>query len=138
MRQKFDRAVAEFGGVDVLVNNAGIMQLSTIAQCGDTFFHRHIAINLKGVFNGKPTYGVYAAATQAGVVAMTHALANELRGRNITVNLNIAGVVAFLAVPDGAWVNAQVLRANGGIIDRVVWPTHDRVPVYRLPYSVKT
>jgi 3-oxoacyl-[acyl-carrier protein] reductase len=28
---------------------------------------------------------------------------------------DIAGVVAFLAGPDGAWVNGQVLRANGGI-----------------------
>ena len=29
---------------------------------------------------------------------------------------DIAGVVAFLAGPDGAWINAQVLRANGGIV----------------------
>ncbi len=29
---------------------------------------------------------------------------------------DIAGVVAFLAGPDGAWVNGQTLRANGGII----------------------
>ncbi|HBQ34539.1 MAG TPA: 3-ketoacyl-ACP reductase, partial [Ochrobactrum anthropi] len=29
---------------------------------------------------------------------------------------DIAGVVAFLAGPDGAWVNGQILRANGGII----------------------
>lgn len=29
---------------------------------------------------------------------------------------DIAGVVAFLAGPDGAWMNGQVLRANGGII----------------------
>ena len=29
---------------------------------------------------------------------------------------DIAGVVSFLAGPDGAWVNGQVLRANGGII----------------------
>jgi 3-oxoacyl-[acyl-carrier protein] reductase len=29
---------------------------------------------------------------------------------------DIASVVSFLAGPDGAWVNAQVLRANGGII----------------------
>jgi 3-oxoacyl-[acyl-carrier protein] reductase len=28
---------------------------------------------------------------------------------------DIAGVVAFLAGPDGGWVNGQVLRANGGI-----------------------
>jgi len=29
---------------------------------------------------------------------------------------DIAGVVAFLAGPDGGWVNGQVLRANGGIV----------------------
>lgn len=28
---------------------------------------------------------------------------------------DIAGVVSFLAGPDGGWVNAQVLRANGGL-----------------------
>ena len=27
-----------------------------------------------------------------------------------------AAVVAFLAGPDGAWVNGQILRANGGMI----------------------
>ncbi len=29
---------------------------------------------------------------------------------------DIANAVAFLAGPDGAWINGQVLRANGGII----------------------
>jgi 3-oxoacyl-[acyl-carrier protein] reductase len=177
MRRLFDAAESAFrGGVDVLVNNAGIMQLSTIADADDAFFDRHIAINLKGVFNGmreasrrlrsggriislsssvvglyQPTYGVYAA-TKAGVEAMTHVLANEMRGRNITINAvapgptatelflhgkpqdvverlgklaplerlgqpeDIAAAVAFLAGPDGAWINGQVLRANGGIV----------------------
>jgi len=176
MRRMFDQAAAASGGVDVLVNNAGIMQLAKISDADDGFFDRHIAINLKGVFNGmreaakrlrsggriisfsssvvglyQPTYGVYAA-TKGGVEAMTHVLANELRGRNITVNAvapgptatdlflkgkpkevidhlaklaplerlgeprDIAAVVAFLASPDGAWINGQVLRANGGII----------------------
>jgi 3-oxoacyl-[acyl-carrier protein] reductase len=176
VRRLFDRAEAEFGGVDVLVNNAGIMQLSTLADADDAFFDRHVAINLKGVFNGmreasrrlrnagriisfsssvvglyQPTYGVYAA-TKAAVEAMTHVLANEMRGRGITVNVvapgptatdlflkgkpqelvdrlkklaplerlgqpaDIAAVVSFLAGPDGGWVNAQVIRANGGVI----------------------
>ena len=176
MRRMFDQATAVSGGVDVLVNNAGIMQLAKISDADDGFFDRHIAINLKGVFNGvreaarrlrsggriisfsssvvglyQPTYGVYAA-TKGGVEAMTHVLANELRGRNITVNAvapgptatdlflkgkpkevidhlaklaplerlgepkDIAAVVAFLASPDGGWINGQVLRANGGII----------------------
>lgn len=172
----FDEATAAFGGVDVLVNNAGVMPTSTIADTDDATFDRLVAINLKGVFNGmreaarrlrsggrvisfsssvvglyQPTYGPYAA-TKAGVEAMTHILANEMRGRNITVNAiapgptathlfldgkpqavidqlahrpplerlgtpsDIAGVVSFLAGPDGAWINGQVLRANGGIV----------------------
>jgi len=172
----FDRAEAEFGGVDVLVNNAGIMPLGKFAEVDDATFDRTIATNLKGVFNGlreaarrlrsggrvvsfsssvvglyQPGYGVYAA-TKGGVEAMTHVLANELRGRNITVNAvapgptatdlfmrgkspeivdrltkvaplerlgqpeDIAGVVAFLAGPDGSWINGQVLRANGGAV----------------------
>jgi 3-oxoacyl-[acyl-carrier protein] reductase len=172
----FDSAETAYGGVDVLVNNAGIMQLSAIGETSDELFDRQIAINLKGVFNGmreaakrlrnggriisfsssvvglyQPTYGVYAA-TKAGIEAMTHILSREVRGRNITVNAvapgptattlfldgkpqevidhlsklaplerlgrpeDIANAVAFLAGPDGAWINGQVLRANGGVI----------------------
>ena len=47
----FDAAEAAFGGVDVLVNNAGIMKLATIAESDDALFDRQIAINLKGTFN---------------------------------------------------------------------------------------
>jgi 3-oxoacyl-[acyl-carrier protein] reductase len=172
----FDSAEAAFGGVDVLVNNAGIMKLATIAESDDALFSRQIAVNLTGTFNTlraaakrlrdggriinfsssvtsmlQPTYGVYAA-TKAAVEAMTSILAKELRGRNITVNAiapgptatklfldgkpqevidrlaklaplerlgqpeDIAAAVAFLAGPDGAWINGQTLRANGGII----------------------
>ncbi|MEJ0093258.1 MAG: SDR family oxidoreductase [Methylocella sp.] len=118
VRRMFDAAETAFGGVDVLVNNAGIMQLSTIADADDALFDRHIAINLKGVFNGlreaakrlrsggriisfsssvvglyQPTYAIYAA-TKAGVEAMTHVLSKELRGRNITVNAIAPGPTA--------------------------------------------
>ncbi|MGC1304490.1 MAG: SDR family oxidoreductase [Caulobacteraceae bacterium] len=176
VRRMFDAAETAFGGVDVLVNNAGIMALSSIADADDELFDRNIAINLKGVFNGlreaakrlraggriinfsssvvglyQPTYAIYAA-TKAGVEAMTHVLSKELRGRNVTVNAiapgptatdlflkdkspelidrlaklaplerlgqpeDIAAAVAFLAGPDGAWINGQILRTNGGII----------------------
>jgi 3-oxoacyl-[acyl-carrier protein] reductase len=172
----FESAETAFGGVDVLINNAGVMQLASFADSDDALFDRQIAINLKGVFNTlreaarrmrdggrivnlsssvvgllQPTYGVYAA-TKAGVEAMTSVLAKELRGRNITVNAiapgptatklfldgkpqavvdhlaklaplerlgqpeDIAAAVAFLVGPDGAWINGQTLRANGGII----------------------
>ena len=47
----FDAAEAAYGGVDVLVNNAGIMRLASIAESDDGLFDSHVAINLKGVFN---------------------------------------------------------------------------------------
>ncbi|WP_413735698.1 SDR family oxidoreductase [Sodalis sp. RH21] len=106
----FDRAEEAFGGVDVLINNAGIMNLSTLADSDDGLFDRQIAINLKGTFNGLreasrrlrnggsivnfstsvvglklETYGVYAA-TKAAVETLTAILAKELRGRGINVN----------------------------------------------------
>jgi 3-oxoacyl-[acyl-carrier protein] reductase len=176
VRGMFDAAEAAFGGVDVLINNAGIMALSPIGDTDDAAFERQMNVNLKGTFNTlreaakrlrdggrivnfsssvvgllQPTYGVYAA-TKAAVEAMTSILAKELRGRNITVNAiapgptatdlflkgkpqevvdhlaklaplqrlgqpeDIAAAVAFLAGPDGGWINGQVLRANGGII----------------------
>jgi 3-oxoacyl-[acyl-carrier protein] reductase len=121
----FDMADAAFGGVDVLVNNAGIMRLASLADSDDALFDSQIAINLKGTFNtlreasrrlrngGRivnlsssqagllhPNYGVYAA-TKAAVEAMTHVLARELRGRNITVNAVAPGPTATKLFLDG-------------------------------------
>ena len=171
----FDATEKEFGGVDVLVNNAGILALSSIATTDDAMFDRVIAVNLKGTFNGLreaakrlrsggriisfstsviglrlETYGIYAA-TKSAVETLTAILSKELRGRSITVNAiapgptatdlflhgksqeliermakmnplerlgtpqDIAAAVAFLAGPDGSWINGQVLRANGGM-----------------------
>jgi 3-oxoacyl-[acyl-carrier protein] reductase len=176
VKRLFDAVEAALGGVDAVVNNAGIMRLASIAESDDALIESQLAVNLKGSLHtmreaarrlrggGRiinlsssiaglypPTYGVYAA-TKAAVEAMTRVLAKELRGRNITVNAvapgptatalfldgkpqavvdqlarqaplerlgqpdDIANVVSFLAGPDGAWVNGQVLRANGGIV----------------------
>jgi 3-oxoacyl-[acyl-carrier protein] reductase len=176
VRGMFDAAEAAFGGVDVVVNNAGIMMLAPIAGSSDELFDRQVAVNLKGTFNAMreaarrlrdggrvinlstsvvglklENYSIYAA-TKAAVETMTGILAKELRGRSITVNAvapgstatdlfltgkspelidrmaklsplervatpeDIAAVVAFLAGPDGGWVNGQVVRANGGTV----------------------
>lgn len=176
VRRMFDAAETAFGGVDVLVNNAGIMKLAKIIDSDDALFDAHIAVNLKGTFNtlreaaGRlqsggtivnfstsvvgtklETYGVYAA-TKAAIEMLTGVLSKELRGRNITVNAvapgptatdlflngkppelidrfakmvplerlgetsDIANVVSFLTGSDGAWVNGQTLRANGGLV----------------------
>lgn len=125
VRALFDETERQFGGVDVLVNNAGIMKLAPIADTDDALFDRQVAVNLKGVFNClregarrirdggrivsfsssvvgfyQPTYGVYAA-TKAGVEAMTHVLAKELGLRRITVNVIAPGPVATRLFLDG-------------------------------------
>jgi nucleoside-diphosphate-sugar epimerase len=51
VRRMFDAAETAFGSVDVLVNNAGIMPLSRIADADDAHFDRIVAVNLKGTFN---------------------------------------------------------------------------------------
>jgi len=118
VREMFDKAAATFGGIDVLINNAGIMKLATIVDSDDALFDQQIAINLKGSFNtmreaakrlrngGRivnfstsvvgtklETYGVYTA-TKSAVETMTAILSKELRGRNITVNAVAPGPVA--------------------------------------------
>ncbi|MET0596512.1 MAG: SDR family oxidoreductase [Mesorhizobium sp.] len=121
----FEAAEAAFGGVDVLVNNAGVMQLKPLADTDDALFDRTVAINLKGTFNAlreaarrlRPggrivnfsssviglrmeTYGVYAA-TKAAVEAMTAVLSKELKGRGITVNALAPGPTATDLFLDG-------------------------------------
>ncbi|MEX6507223.1 SDR family oxidoreductase [Jiella sp. M17.18] len=125
VKRMFDSAEAAYGGVDVLVNNAGIMKLAPVAQVDDATFDQTIAVNLKGTFNGlreaakrlrdggrivnfstsvvglyQPTYGVYAA-TKAAVEALTHILAKELGARGITVNAVAPGPVATELFLDG-------------------------------------
>lgn len=117
VKRLFETALKEFGQIDVVVNNAGTMSLSPIAKSDVEAFDKIIATNLRGTFlvlaqaaqhvaaGGRiiafsssvlaksfPTYGPYIAS-KAGVEGLVHVLANELRGRNITVNVVAPGPV---------------------------------------------
>lgn len=47
----FDETEKAFGGVDVLVNNAGVMALGRVAEVDDAAFTRQVDINFRGAFN---------------------------------------------------------------------------------------
>jgi 3-oxoacyl-[acyl-carrier protein] reductase len=125
VRHLFDRVEQAFGGVDVLVNNAGVIALAPVADMSDEQVDRLIDINLKGTFNTlreaakrlrdngriinfsssvvgllQPGYGMYAAS-KAAVEALTSVLAKELRGRSITVNAIAPGPTATDLFFDG-------------------------------------
>ncbi|MFJ4331429.1 SDR family oxidoreductase [Streptomyces sp. NPDC088935] len=121
----FDRAEEEYGGVDVVVNAAGRMTLSPIADLDLAALDAMHRTNIRGTFvvaqqaarrlraGGSfvgfstsvvgtqfPTYGGYAASKGA-VEAMTMILARELRGRDITVNTVAPGPTATDLFLDG-------------------------------------
>src|SRR5712692_1622448 len=114
----FKESIDTFGRPNVVVHCAGIMPLFLIASGDVTAFDKVISTNLRGAFlvlaqaaqhvldGGRimafsssvlaksfPTYGAYIAS-KAGVEGLVHVLANELRGRNISVNAIATGPVA--------------------------------------------
>jgi 3-oxoacyl-[acyl-carrier protein] reductase len=121
----FDTVEAEFGGVDVVVNTAGIMLLSPLNELSLDDFDRMHRTNVRGAFVvsqqavsrvraggaiinfsssvtklAQPTYTAYAA-TKGAVDAMTLILAKEMRGRDITVNAVAPGPTATPLFLDG-------------------------------------
>ncbi|MFD8075904.1 SDR family oxidoreductase [Streptomyces sp. NPDC059718] len=118
VQELFDAAEREFGGVDVVVNSAGLMILNTVADFDLDALDRMHRTNIRGTFVvnqqaarrlreggavinvsssqtriATPTYAAYAASKGA-VEAISLILARELRGRDITVNAVAPGPVA--------------------------------------------
>lgn len=114
----FDLAEERFGGIDVLVNAAGRMILTPVAELDLAVLDELYRTNVRGTFVvarraarrirpggavitfsssviglAPPEYGPYAA-TKGAVEALTLILARELRGRNITVNAVAPGPTA--------------------------------------------
>ncbi|MEV7425729.1 MULTISPECIES: SDR family oxidoreductase [unclassified Streptomyces] len=125
MSAAFDAVEQEFGGIDVVVNTAGIMFLAPIATLDLDDLDRMHRTNIRGTFvvsqqaarrvrrGGAiinvstsvtraqfPTYGAYAASKGA-VEGMTLVLAREMRGKDITVNAVAPGPTATPLFLDG-------------------------------------
>lgn len=114
-----DEAIDKLGGVDILINNAGITRDNLLLRMSEKDFDDVISANLKSVFNytkavlkpmiqqrygrivniasvvgliGNPGQANYVAS-KAGVIGFTKAMARELASRNITVNAVAPGFI---------------------------------------------
>lgn len=117
VKRLFAESLARFGRLDVLVNNAGIMDLAPVKDTTDEMFQRTFDINVKGVFNTLreaatqlsdggsiinfsssttrlmlPTYAAYCASKGA-VEQLTRVFAKEMGPRRIRVNTLSPGPV---------------------------------------------
>lgn len=107
------------GGVDVLVNNAGIAESAKITDSTDEFWQRHLAVNLSGTFycmraalpamvargwgrviniasiagkTGAPYIAAYSASKH-GVLGLTRSVALEVATKGVTINAICPGYV---------------------------------------------
>lgn len=112
-------AIEEFGGIDLLVNNAGITHDGLLVRMSEEQFDKVIEGNLKSAFNLLRLVGekmfraktgkiinissvvgisgnagqVNYAASKAGIIGMTKSAARELGARGITVNAIAPGFI---------------------------------------------
>lgn len=121
--QAVARAAQALGGIDVLVNNAGIVAATRIWDLPEDEFRRMIDVNLTGTYNvtraalphlleserrpaivnlgstaalrgGGLLGGSHYAASKGGVISFTKALARELGPRGVRANCVAPGIIA--------------------------------------------
>ncbi len=136
--------VKEFGRIDVLVNNAGIIRDATLLKMTEEQFDTVISVNLKGTFNctqavapvmvaqgkGKiinvsSVVGLYGnfgqtnyVATKAGIIGMTKVWARELGRKGICVNVVAPG-----------FIGTEILKS---IPEKIIAMMKEKIPLGRL------
>ncbi|MFZ7103288.1 MAG: SDR family NAD(P)-dependent oxidoreductase [Peptococcaceae bacterium] len=129
-------ALATFGKIDVLINNAGFSQPKFFMDISKDEWDRMISVHLKGAYNcchyviphmierqqgkiinmssligksGGVWAGTHYGTVKAGLIGMTKSLANQLAKYNITVN---CVAPAFIITAISSWRTPEQLRAH--------------------------
>lgn len=144
IKRMVEETLRKYDRIDVLINNAGIVQDALIRKMTEQQWDRVININLKGVFNciqavvnvmidqekgtiinASSIVGLYGnfgqtnyAATKAGVIGMTKALAKELARKGIRVNAVAPGYT--------------MTRMMENVPDKILQKMRDKTPLGRL------
>ncbi|MEN3276667.1 MAG: 3-oxoacyl-[acyl-carrier protein] reductase [Massilia sp.] len=144
----FDEVQAAFGGIDVLINNAGVIQPGTtmLADTSDELYERIFSINTRGTFHmlrlaatrlrqggrivnfstsaiglAMPGYAIYGAA-KAAVETMTNIFAKEMRGKGISVTAVAPGPTATELFLDGKPAELVERLAKAAPLERLGTP----------------
>ena len=144
----FDEAQAAFGGIDVLINNAGVIQPGTtmLADTSDELYEHIFSINTRGTFHmlrlaatrlrqggrivnfstsaiglAMPGYAIYGAA-KAAVETMTNIFAKEMRGKGISVTAVAPGPTATELFLDGKPAELVERLAKAAPLERLGTP----------------
>jgi len=144
VKEMVDRILKEWGGVDILINNAGYVQPSSFEDISEEMWDRMLAVHLKGAFNctqyvlpsmksqrygriinmastagltGTPRHAHYSAA-KGGLIALMKVLAKDYASFGITVNAIAPGMI-----------DTPIL---GGVTEDIKQYYRERIPLGRM------